>query len=287
MTVNTNEAQRESAFAKEIGPLMWKMLYVIAVNFPDKATEATKKMYWTFFTSLGTVLPRKAWRDNWNAMAKSVFTSKNYELIDGSRDWVHVVYIMQGALRKMLNQPLDPGMTTDRKYDEYVQKRAGAKDARESWAPVYELQFDTVEQFDKYIDGSSKFDMSRYIIVYLPPRPMTLTGVRQTKVKKISHTKTASLKEMTMGKTDKVQQVIVAYPGKVVKVPSIMKLDLKNPFSFQNGLWQIAKTYSTHYRSYGFGGVWDKRDVFLVFRGGRFENEFSDQSELTGFLSHR
>ena len=266
---------------------MWKMLYVIAINYPDKHTQATKKAYWTFFHSLGSVLPRKVWQDNWDAMGKTLFTPKNFELIGGSRDWVHLVYVMQGALRKQLNQQLDPGVTTDKKYEEYVSTRAGTKEARDSAAPVYEFKFDTVEQFDTYIESSSKFDMHRYVIVYLPPRPMTLTGVRQTEVKKVSVTKKASLREMTRGKTNRVQQVVVAYPGKVVKVPSIMKLSLSNPLSFQNGLWQIATTYSSKYRSYGAGGLWDKRDVFLIFRGGRLETEFSDQSELTGFLSQQ
>jgi hypothetical protein len=275
-------SNNDKAFSAEIGPLMWKMLYVIAINFPDKATEATKKAYWTFFSSLGMVLPRKSWRDNWSAIAKTVFTPKNYELIGGSKDWVHAVFIMQGALRKILNQPMNPGVTTDTKYEEYRVKRAGVHEARESGAPVYELQFDTVEQFDNYIESSSKFDMNRYIIVLLPSRPMSMTGVRQTHVKKISHAKKNGLKELTLGKTDKVQQVIVAYPGKYVKTPGV-----SHPYSFQNGLWQIAHMYSKLYRSHGFGGLWEERDVFLVFRGGRFHTEYKDQSDLAGLISNR
>jgi hypothetical protein len=58
---------------ERIGELFWKMLHIVAINFPSKAQGLTAKRlkgYFYFFRSLEHVLPFTEWRNTWREVTR-------------------------------------------------------------------------------------------------------------------------------------------------------------------------------------------------------------------------
>lgn len=115
-----------------LGRDMWKVLHIIAVNFPDGPkgglSQQRLKGYYDFFNSLQYVLPRAAWRDMWRNITSGGETELDWSTFQALRDhrqlsrWLFAVH---DAVREDLKQPASK-VSYAKLYDEYKKYRTNA-----------------------------------------------------------------------------------------------------------------------------------------------------------------
>lgn len=120
-------AQRQERL---LGAEFWKLLHIVAVNFPDSGhglTNQRLKGYYDFFNSLQHVLPRKTWRAMWRQAVASGDTEldwKTFQAVENHKQLSRWMFAVHDAVRKDLGQPRN---TSYKKlYDMYTPFREGA-----------------------------------------------------------------------------------------------------------------------------------------------------------------
>lgn len=97
---------------KRLGREFWKMLHVIAVNFPDGAkdglTQERLRGYFEFFNSLKYVLPRASWRNTWRTVTAAGDTELSWDSFKTVREHRQIarwLFAIHDAVREDLKQP--------------------------------------------------------------------------------------------------------------------------------------------------------------------------------------
>jgi len=118
---------------RELGRLFWKMLHVIAVNFPDGVkdglTQERLRGYFDFFNSLKYILPRASWRNTWRAITAAGDTELSWDSFKAVREhrqlsrWLFAVH---DAVREDLKQPRSK-MSYAKLYASYRKYRKGVQ----------------------------------------------------------------------------------------------------------------------------------------------------------------
>ena len=95
-----------------MGRDIWKVLHIIAVNFPDGPKEGLSqqrlKGYYDFFNSLKYVLPRSAWRDTWNhatAGGDTELAWTSFQTLRDHRNLSRWLFSVHDSVRDELKQP--------------------------------------------------------------------------------------------------------------------------------------------------------------------------------------
>ena len=95
-----------------MGRELWKMLHIIAINFPDGPKEGLSqqrlKGYFDFFNSLRYVLPRSTWRDTWShatAGGDTELAWGSFQTLRDHRNLSRWLFAVHDGVREDLKQP--------------------------------------------------------------------------------------------------------------------------------------------------------------------------------------
>lgn len=116
-----------------MGRDIWKVLHVIAVNFPDGKkdglSEQRLKGYYDFFNSLKYVLPRSAWRETWSHVTAGGDTElswKSFEFLRDHRNLSRWLFAVHDAVSEDLKQPRSK-VSYAKLYASYRKYRKGVR----------------------------------------------------------------------------------------------------------------------------------------------------------------
>jgi hypothetical protein len=115
-----------------MGREFWKILHVIAVNFPDGPNDGLSqqrlKGYYDFFSSLRHVLPRSSWRDAWSHVTAGGDTELDWTSFQTLRDHRNLsrwMFAVHDKIREELKQPKST-VSYAKLYASYRKYRKGA-----------------------------------------------------------------------------------------------------------------------------------------------------------------
>ena len=102
----------EKSFDPEVwGPHYWFFLMILAVSYPLKANETTKKKYYDFIINLPLFIPHPKIGNNFSALIDKYPVSPYLEGKDSFLKWVHFIHnkinIEIGKDEKTLTEALD------------------------------------------------------------------------------------------------------------------------------------------------------------------------------------
>jgi len=103
---------KEKSFDPEVwGPHYWFFLMTLAVSYPLKANETTKKKYYDFIINLPLFIPHPKIGNNFSALIDKYPVSPYLEGKDSFLKWVHFIHnkinIEIGKDEKTLTEALD------------------------------------------------------------------------------------------------------------------------------------------------------------------------------------
>lgn len=126
-------ASAQGRHDRVLGRELWKLLHIVAVNFPDGSKDGLSqqrlKGYYEFFNSLQYVLPRATWRDTWRHITSGGDTELGWTSFQSVRDhrqlsrWLFGVH---DAVREDLKQPKSK-VSYAKLYAGYRKFRAGSR----------------------------------------------------------------------------------------------------------------------------------------------------------------
>lgn len=144
-----------------LGREIWKLLHIIAVNFPDNGlTNQRLKGYYDFYKSLGHVLPRASWRATWRRLTAVGDTELAWPAFQTVRDHRQVsrwLFGVHDAVRRELKQTT--ASSYEKLYGGYRKYRenasANAKNRAEDPAGVGKIRallLTRSKAMDKYLN---------------------------------------------------------------------------------------------------------------------------------------
>ena len=102
----------QSRHDRMLGREVWKLLHIIAVNFPDGPKDGLSqqrlKGYYDFFNALQYVLPRATWRDTWRHITSAGDTElawNSFQTLRDHRQLSRWLFGVHDAVRDDLKQP--------------------------------------------------------------------------------------------------------------------------------------------------------------------------------------
>lgn len=106
------------------GPPLWFFLHTASLNFPAKPTPEQKMQYFTFFKSVGFVLPCRYCRESYQKWTETL-SMREFESRETLSRWL---YDIHNKVNKKLNKGPDYTPSYDQVLRYYNQFRGGIDD---------------------------------------------------------------------------------------------------------------------------------------------------------------
>lgn len=122
MNMNTNRIKKRASYDSHIwGPPFWFVLHTVAMNYPDRANEVTRRKYYDFVQNLPLFLPNEKMGDQFSRLLDKYPVSP---YLDKRESFIRWTVFIHNKVNKMLGKPeLELGEAVDKYNAAYIPEK--------------------------------------------------------------------------------------------------------------------------------------------------------------------